>query len=69
MSHSRWGSLLTLTVWVFLSGNAFVTYVAHTGTVIVSTPQDVSLADVRKGIIAFQKLSIPVYPLFLCFPY
>jgi ATP-binding protein involved in chromosome partitioning len=35
-------------------------YVAHAGTVIVSTPQDVALADVRKGIAAFQKLSIPV---------
>jgi ATP-binding protein involved in chromosome partitioning len=33
-----------------------------TGTVIVSTPQDVALADVRKGIAAFQKLSIPVFP-------
>jgi ATP-binding protein involved in chromosome partitioning len=44
--------------------------VAHTGTVIVSTPQEVALADVRKGIIAFQRLSIPVYSLlhlnFLC---
>ena len=27
---------------------------------IVSTPQDVALADVRKGIAAFHKLSIPV---------
>ena len=36
----------------------------HTGTVIVSTPQDVALADVRKGITAFQKLSIPV-----CLPF
>jgi ATP-binding protein involved in chromosome partitioning len=35
----------------------------HTGTVIVSTPQDVALADVRKGIAAFQKLSVPVCPL------
>ena len=42
----------------------------YTGTVIVSTPQEVALADVRKGIIAFQRLSIPVYSLlhlnFLC---
>jgi len=43
----------------------FTAYVAHTGTVIVSTPQDVALADVRKGIIAFQRLSIPVYSLLL----
>jgi len=35
------------------------------GTVIVSTPQDVALADVRKGIIAFQKLSIPILGLVL----
>ncbi|KAF8480782.1 P-loop containing nucleoside triphosphate hydrolase protein [Russula ochroleuca] len=35
------------------------------GTVIVSTPQDVSLADVRKGINAFQKLSIPIIGLVL----
>jgi ATP-binding protein involved in chromosome partitioning len=34
----------------------------HTGTVIVSTPQDVALADVRKGISAFQKLAVPVRP-------
>jgi len=35
------------------------------GTVIVSTPQDVALADVRKGIAAFQKLSIPITGLVL----
>jgi len=35
------------------------------GAVIVSTPQDVSLADVRKGIIAFQKLSVPIIGLVL----
>src|SRR6267154_788349 len=38
-------------------------HVALTGTVIVSTPQEVALADVRKGIIAFQRLSIPVRSL------
>jgi Mrp family chromosome partitioning ATPase len=45
----------------FLSNHAFRSFVDHTGTVIVSTPQDVALADVRKGIAAFRKLSIPVY--------
>ncbi|KAI0258261.1 P-loop containing nucleoside triphosphate hydrolase protein [Gloeopeniophorella convolvens] len=35
------------------------------GAVIVSTPQDVALADVRKGITAFQKLSIPITGLVL----
>ncbi len=34
---------------------------------IVSTPQDVALADVQKGIVAFHKLSIPVRLLFLRF--
>ncbi len=31
-----------------------------TGVVIVSTPQDVALADVRKGISMFKKVSVPV---------
>ncbi|KAI0297490.1 P-loop containing nucleoside triphosphate hydrolase protein [Multifurca ochricompacta] len=35
------------------------------GAVIVSTPQDVALADVRKGIAAFQRLSIPIIGLVL----
>jgi len=35
------------------------------GAVIVSTPQEVALADVRKGIAAFQKLSIPIIGLVL----
>ncbi|KAI9437004.1 P-loop containing nucleoside triphosphate hydrolase protein [Lactarius indigo] len=35
------------------------------GSVIVSTPQDVALADVRKGIAAFHKLSIPTIGLVL----
>ena len=32
------------------------------GAVIVSTPQDISLADVRKGVAMFRKVSIPVCP-------
>ncbi|KLO15882.1 P-loop containing nucleoside triphosphate hydrolase protein [Schizopora paradoxa] len=35
------------------------------GAVIVSTPQDVALSDVRKGISMFRKLSIPVEGLVL----
>ena len=52
-------------VRAFLSArtSASYAYVTYTGTVIVSTPQDVALTDVRKGIAAFQKLSIPVYSL------
>ncbi|KAH7922730.1 P-loop containing nucleoside triphosphate hydrolase protein [Leucogyrophana mollusca] len=30
------------------------------GTVIVSTPQDVALADVRRGISMFRKVSVPI---------
>ncbi|KAK2462782.1 hypothetical protein APHAL10511_005173 [Amanita phalloides] len=35
------------------------------GAVIVSTPQDVALADVRKGIAMFQKVSVPIIGLIL----
>lgn len=31
-----------------------------TGGIIVSTPQDVALADARRGLVAFQKLNVPV---------
>jgi len=31
-----------------------------TGSVIVTTPQDVALADVRKGIAAFNQLEVPI---------
>jgi hypothetical protein len=32
----------------------------HKGAVIVSTPQDVALSDVRKGIAMLRKVSVPV---------
>lgn len=32
-----------------------------TGAVIVTTPQDVSLADARKGYVMFQKVNVPVF--------
>ncbi|KAI0361845.1 P-loop containing nucleoside triphosphate hydrolase protein [Trametes cingulata] len=35
------------------------------GAVIVSTPQDVALTDVRKGISMFQKVSVPIAGLVL----
>ncbi|THH06602.1 hypothetical protein EW145_g3973 [Phellinidium pouzarii] len=35
------------------------------GAIIVSTPQDVSLADVRKGIAMFRKVSMPIMGLVL----
>jgi len=35
------------------------------GAVIVSTPQDVALSDVRKGISMFKKLSVPITGLVL----
>ncbi|EJD34804.1 P-loop containing nucleoside triphosphate hydrolase protein, partial [Auricularia subglabra TFB-10046 SS5] len=35
------------------------------GAVVVSTPQDVALLDVQKGVSAFRKLSIPIFGLIL----
>lgn len=32
-----------------------------TGAVIVTTPQDISLADARKGYVMFQKVNVPVF--------
>jgi len=43
-----------------------------TGAVVVSTPQDVALADVRRGIAMFEKVDVPVFGIienmsyFLC---
>lgn len=59
------GTIVFLSFFFFFS---FVFYCSQcgaltlswTGAVIVSTPQDVALADVRKGIAAFHKLSVPV---------
>ncbi|EPT00481.1 hypothetical protein FOMPIDRAFT_1023674 [Fomitopsis schrenkii] len=35
------------------------------GAVIVSTPQDVALSDVRKGVTMFRKISVPILGLLL----
>lgn len=35
------------------------------GAVIVSTPQDVALTDVRRGIAMFRKVAVPVCPISL----
>jgi len=32
-----------------------------TGAVIVTTPQDVALADARKGLVMFNKVNVPVF--------
>jgi ATP-binding protein involved in chromosome partitioning len=32
-----------------------------TGAVIVTTPQDISLADARKGFVMFQKVNVPIF--------
>lgn len=37
------------------------------GAVIVSTPQDVALSDVRKGIAMLRKVSVPVSFVVPCF--
>jgi ATP-binding protein involved in chromosome partitioning len=34
-----------------------------TGAVIVTTPQDISLADARKGVVMFQKVNVPILGL------
>lgn len=35
-------------------------HVSDAGAVVLSTPQDVALSDVRKGVAMFQKISVPV---------
>ena len=42
--------------------NGIELYTPDVGAVIVSTPQDVALSDVRKGISMFRKISVPVRP-------
>lgn len=46
------------------TGNVQLTLVQAiplTGAVIVTTPQDVSLADVRRGVRMFQKVNVPIF--------
>ncbi len=60
----KWGDLDVLVVDMPPgTGDAALTLsqrVSLSGAVIVSTPQDVALADVRKGVNMFKKLSVPV---------
>mmetsp|Transcript_5880 Transcript_5880/g.17648 ORF Transcript_5880/g.17648 Transcript_5880/m.17648 type:complete len:110 (-) Transcript_5880:713-1042(-) len=38
-------------------------FLASSGAVIVSTPQDIALLDVRRGVEMFRKVSIPILGL------
>jgi ATP-binding protein involved in chromosome partitioning len=61
----RWGDLDVLIVDMPPgTGDAQLTMaqrVPLTGAVIVSTPQDVALSDVRKGLNMFRKVDVPVF--------
>lgn len=62
---------LTLGQLVQVNGESRVSRLAEfpislhdSGAVIVTTPQDVALSDVRKGMSMFRKVSVPVSQLF-----
>lgn len=61
----QWGELDVLVIdFPPGTGDAHLTLaqtVPITGAVIVSTPQDVALADARKGIAMFHKVAVPVF--------
>lgn len=64
MSDVNWGELDYL-VFDLPPGTGdiqltLVQTIPLTGAVIVSTPQDVALADVRKGLVMFNKVNVPV---------
>ena len=76
MRDVNWGTLDTLIVDMPPgTGDVQLTMaqqVPLTGAVIVSTPQDIALADARKGLNMFRKVDVPVFGLienmsyFLC---
>lgn len=64
MSDVHWGSLDYL-IFDLPPGTGdiqltLVQTIPLTGAVIVTTPQDVALADARKGLVMFNKVSVPV---------
>src|SRR5512140_972827 len=64
MSDVNWGDLDYL-IFDMPPGTGdiqltLVQTVPLTGAVIVSTPQDVALADARKGLVMFNKVNVPV---------
>jgi ATP-binding protein involved in chromosome partitioning len=64
MSDVEWGALDYL-VFDLPPGTGdiqltLVQSIPLTGAVIVTTPQDISLADARKGYVMFQKVNVPV---------
>jgi ATP-binding protein involved in chromosome partitioning len=64
MGQVEWGPLDIMVVDMPPgTGDAQLTMaqrVALAGAVIVSTPQDIALADARRGVAMFQKTSVPV---------
>lgn len=65
MNDVKWGELDILVVDMPPgTGDAQLTMaqkVALAGSVIVSTPQEIALADVRRGIAMFEKTRVPVF--------
>ena len=64
MSDVEWGELNYL-IFDLPPGTGdiqltLVQTIPLTGAVIVTTPQDVALADVRKGLVMFNKVNVPV---------
>ncbi|HWP81608.1 MAG TPA: iron-sulfur cluster carrier protein ApbC [Bacteroidota bacterium] len=65
MADVRWGELDYL-VFDLPPGTGdiqltLVQTIPLTGAVIVTTPQDVALADARKGLVMFTKVNVPVF--------
>lgn len=64
LSHVDWGEIDVLLLDLPPgTGDVQLTLaqaVALTGAIIVTTPQAVALGDVRKGIVAFQQLNVPI---------